>query len=296
MNAGIIINPMAGPRRRRRTGGAVRLAEAALRACALDGAVRVTERRGNARAIARTMIAGGATTVVAWGGDGTINEVAAEVVPAGAALGVVPGGSGNGFARGLGLERRAADALRTALTGPVRVIDTGAIDGRIFVNVAGIGFDAHIAGVFNRLSRRGAPAYFRAGFRELRSYRAATCTVRTAREVFTMPAFLVAVANCREYGNGALIAPRARPDDGVLELVCIPARPVPWLLLQSFRLFAGTIDRLPGIRCVSGTTVELAADRPLAFHVDGEVHAGGSCLRVRVAPSSLRVRVPATRR
>ena len=275
------------------TRGAVLRAEAALRACAVEGLVRVTEQRGSAREIARSMIVDGATTVVAWGGDGTINEVAAEVAPAGVTLGVVPGGSGNGFARGLGLERRAGAALRTALTGPVRVIDTGEIDGRIFVNIAGIGFDAHLAAVFNRLKQRGASAYFQAGFRELRSYCGQTYTVRTRHESFTMPAFLVAVANCREYGNGAVIAPRALPDDGRLDLVCVPVRPLPWLLLQSFRLFAGTIDRLPGIRCLAGTTVELSADRPLAFHVDGEVYAGGPSLRISAVPSSLRVRVPA---
>lgn len=292
MHAGIIINPAAGQHWRRRIGGAVLRAEAALRACSIDGVVRVTEQRGSARALARAMIAGGATTIVAWGGDGTINEVAAEVVAAGATLGVVPAGSGNGFARGVGLEGRVGAALRTALTGPVRVIDTGDIDGRRFVNVAGIGFDAHMADVFNRLPRRGASAYFRAGLRELRSYRGETYTVRTSQETFTMPAFLVALANCREYGNAAVIAPRARPDDGLLELVCVPARSLSWLLLRSFRLFAGTIDRLPGIRCVSGAAVELTAEHPLAFHVDGEVCAGGTCLRARVIPSSLRVRVP----
>ena len=292
MHAGIIINPAAGQHWRRRIGGAVLRAEAALRECSIDGVVRVTEQRGSARALARALIAGGATTIVAWGGDGTINEVAAEVVAAGATLGVVPAGSGNGFARGVGLEGRVGAALRTALTGPVRVIDTGEVDGRRFVNVAGIGFDAHMADVFNRLPRRGASAYFRAGLRELRSYRGETYTVRTSQETFTMPAFLVALANCREYGNAAVIAPRARPDDGLLELVCVPARSLSWLLLRSFRLFAGTIDRLPGIRCVSGATVELTAEHPLTFHVDGEVYAGGTCLRARVIPSSLRVRVP----
>jgi YegS/Rv2252/BmrU family lipid kinase len=291
MCAGIIINPAAGPRRRR-IGDAVRRAEAALGACSMEGLVRVTDRRGSAGELARSIIAEGATTVVAWGGDGTINEVAAEVAAAGVTLGVVPAGSGNGFARGLGLERRVDAALRTALTGHVRLIDMGEIGGRRFVNVAGVGFDAHMASVFNRLPRRGASAYFRAGLRELRSYRGETCTIRAARQTFTMSAFLVAVANCREYGNGAVIAPRARPDDGLLELVCVPTRSLSWMLLRSFRLFTGTIDRLPGVRCASGATIELNADRPLAFHVDGEVYVGGSNLRARVIPSSLRVRVP----
>lgn len=293
MSAGIIINPAAGPRRRGGIGGAVARAEAALRACSVEGDVRVTERRGSAREIARALIAAGASTVVAWGGDGTINEVAAEAAAAGAALGVVPAGSGNGFARGLGLERRVGAALRTALTGPVRRIDTGEVDGRRFVNVAGIGFDAHLAQVFNALPRRGPAAYFRAGVRELLSWRGETCTVRAAGETFTTSAFLITIANGREYGAGAVIAPRARPDDGRLDLVCVPARPVPWLLLRSFRLFTGAVDRTPGIRTVSAAAAELTAERPLAFHVDGEVYAGGPRLHVRVLPASLRVRAPA---
>ena len=87
MNAGIIINPVAGPRRQRTAADAVRRARAALRACSIDGDVRVTEQRGNARALARSMIAAGAQTVVAWGGDGTINEVAAEAAGRGSDAG-----------------------------------------------------------------------------------------------------------------------------------------------------------------------------------------------------------------
>ena len=312
MTAGIIINPVAGARRRLTADVAVRRAQAALRRCSVDGEVCVTEQRGNARALARSMIAGGARTVVAWGGDGTINEVAAEVAAAGATLGVVPGGSGNGFARGLGLERRAEAALRTAISGSVRVIDTGSIDGRLFVNVAGIGFDAHMAAAFNRLSRRGAPAYFRAGVRELRSYRAATYTVRTPDETFTMPAFLVAVANCREYGNGALIAPGARPDDGLLELVCIPAPPaavavVPVVppLRGHYRPAAGDSPRLgDGHRAGCRPTARVSRGRrgvrrgtlparPRRRVLASRARAGGS--RDRSDNRRLRLRLPPNR-
>ena len=296
MHTGIVINPEAGRRGARRAAARTRLARAALRRFAIEGDVRLTERPGSARAIARAMIADGATTVVAWGGDGTINEVAAEVAAAGAVLGVVPGGSGNGFARGLELERRPGDALGTALAGAERRIDTGEIDGRIFVNVAGIGFDAHLAAVFNQLSTRGVAAYLRAGWRELRAYRAVTYRVRTSRETFETTAFIVAVANGREYGLGAVIAPRARPDDGVLDLVCVSPRSTPSLLWSASRLFTGRLDRVSGIRYVADATIELAADRPLAFHVDGEVYSGGDRLKIRVNPSSLRVRVPAASR
>ncbi len=294
MQAGIIINPVAGRHSVRRVDAHRRQAEAALSQFAIDGVVRLTEQPGSARVIARTMLAAGATTVVAWGGDGTINEVAAEVVAAEAALGVVRGGSGNGFADGMGLERRPVDALRTALTGTERRIDTGVIDGRRFVNLAGIGFDAHLAGVFNNLTTRGPTAYFRAGLRELLTYRPVRYTVRTAGTTIEASAHMLAIANCPTYGAGMMIAPGARADDGLLDLVVVPERSLPWILWHVPYLFAGRADRVPGMGRRPVSTLVVTGDGPLVFHVDGEVHtAAAEAVEVRVSPSSLRLRVPA---
>ena len=292
MDVGIIINPVAGAGRSRSGDDRKRLAHEAIDACRVDGDVRLTDGRGSAAAIAGEMIGAGATTVVAWGGDGTINEVARAVVAVGGTLGVVPGGTGNGFARGLGIELRPRAALQTALTGAERRIDTGEIDQRLFVNVAGVGFDAHLASVFNKLPTRDALAYIGAGLRELLSYRALTYTVRGDTHTFTMEALLVTVANGPEYGTGAVIAPKARVDDGLLDLVCVPPRNVSLLCWQARRLFAGTIDRIPNVRFVEATTIEIAANQPLVFHVDGEVYEGADRLQIQVKPSSLRVRVP----
>ena len=294
MQAGIIINPVAGRHSPRRVDAYRRQAEAALSQFAIDGAVRLTEQPGSARAIARTMLASGATTVVAWGGDGTINEVAAEVVAAEGVLGVVRGGSGNGFADGMGLERRPEDALRTALTGTERRIDTGMIDGRRFVNVAGIGFDAHLAGVFNNLTTRGPTAYFRAGLRELLTYRSVRYTVRTADTKIETAAHMLAIANCPTYGAGMMIAPGARADDGLLDLVVVPERSLPWILWHLPYLFAGRLDRVPGMGRRPLSTAVITGNGPLVFHVDGEVHAAADeSVEVRVSPLSLRLRVPA---
>ncbi len=296
MQAGIIINPAAGRSGAQGADRRRRKAEAALERYGVEGEIRLTERRGSARALAHSMLAAGAATVVAWGGDGTINEVAAEVMEAGAALGVVPGGSGNGFAQGLGLGHRPDEALHTALTGAERVIDTGTIDGRLFVNVAGIGFDAHMADVFNRLATRGRLAYFRAGLRELLRYRGESYAVRTPDASLEARAYLLSIANGPMYGAGAIIAAGARPDDGLLDLVVVPDRRLPTLLWQLPRLFLGRADGMPGLRRLTVSSLEIAGDGPLVFHVDGEVFAAlGSRVAIRVNRSSLRVRVPARR-
>ena len=294
MRAGIIINPYAGRRRRidERKRRRAQLARSALASCAVEGDVAFTEDRGTARELARAMIAAGATSLVGWGGDGTINEVASEAVSHGLSLGIVPSGSGNGLARELGLERRPEAALRTALRGPERVLDAGEIDGRFFANVAGVGFDAHLARVFDGSARRGPLTYVTAGIAELLKYRPATYRVRTAAETFEMDALLVSIANGRQYGNGAIIAARAQPDDGRLEVVCVPAQSTAVLFWQARRLFTGTVDRVRGVRTVSIGDAEVTGTGPLTFHVDGEVCHGGSSLRVRVLPGALRVRVP----
>ena len=293
MHVGIVINPRAGPKRRFTAEARVHLARAALREQAIEGDARLTTGRGTARTVARALVDAGATHLVAWGGDGTVNEVASEAIARDVSLGIVPGGTGNGLARELALEHRPAAALHTALAGHERVIDAGEIDGRMFVNVAGMGFDAWLAEVFNALTYRRKAAYFTSGLRELRAYQPATYTVRTAHTSFRMAAFSPAVANGRQYGSGAVIAPDARLDDGRLQIVCVPPAPTWALLWQARRLFTGSVDRMPGIRIISTDGAEIEADQPsVTFHVDGEVCTGGWQMRVRVLPHALRVRVP----
>ena len=113
-----------------------------------------------------------APLVFAWGGDGTMNEIASELAFSTSALAMIPGGSGNGFARGLGVSLSPRRAIEQAVRGKERLIDAGEIGGRLFFNVAGIGFDAHVARLFNeRGLRRGFLAYVTTSLVELFGYR-----------------------------------------------------------------------------------------------------------------------------
>jgi diacylglycerol kinase (ATP) len=295
MPAGIIINPIAGAHAHLSIDARVRLAEAALERSGVSGQVTVTERRGHGREVATRLVEDGVDSIVVWGGDGTVNEVASEVAFRGPVLGIVPGGSGNGLARELGLEWNVEHALETALGGPSRWIDAGEIGGRFFVNVAGVGVDAHLAAVFNRLTHRGGAAYFGAALRELRRYEPHRYTVRAGELEITERALAIALANTRQYGNRAIIAPLARPDDGLLELVMLPAMSPLSILWHARRLFTGTVHRLRGVRMHSVAQVEIAAAGPIAFHVDGEAATGESPLRAKVHPRALQIRVPSSR-
>ena len=290
----ILINPRAGVRRGDAVAQRTEMARAALRDHGADGEVVVTDGPGRGRAAARKLLEQGVETVVVWGGDGTVNEVASQLVGSGVPLGIVPAGSGNGLARELGLHMDPVRALRVALRGAVRWIDAGELGGHLFFNVAGVGFDARVAAAFNASTRRGAAGYVAAAIGEAVRYEPVRYTVVADGAASSGPALLVVVANTRQYGNGAIIAPRARPDDGRLELVVVPPLGIPAACWHLRRLFDGSLHRMPGVRMRPVQAGEIAAGEPLAFHVDGEVVSGDSTLRVAVHANALPVRVPAS--
>lgn len=291
--AAAIINPIAGSATHR--GDTRRLAErvrGAFAQASLTGEVVVTERAGHARELAADFVRRGFSPIIAWGGDGTVNEVASALVFQDAVMGIVPVGSGNGLARELGISLRPERAMATALGGRDRTIDVGELGGRLFVNLAGVGLDASVARLFNRLEGRGLLRYVQATASEVLRYAAAAYTITAGDETFERRALIVVLANGRQYGNGAVIAPRASLDDGLLDLVVVePISPLR-LLWCVRRLFNGTIDREPGVTMRTTPRITIAAEQPIRFHVDGEVVEGAESLTGAVHPDALHVRVP----
>jgi YegS/Rv2252/BmrU family lipid kinase len=289
----IIINPISGGARPDAARTRAELASAITLRHGDPAEVFVTERPGHARQLAAVAASRGARLVLAWGGDGTINEVACALAYHDVPLGIVPAGSGNGLARELGVALRADVAIAEALSAEPRRIDIGDLDGRLFVNIAGIGFDAHVAAEFNDRAngRRGLASYLAITLRALQSYAPAEYRI-TAGEFGTVAtALLVTVANSAQFGNGVRIAPGARVDDGQLDLVIVEETSRWRTISQMPRLLNGTIDRMAGcsIRRIERATIE--CDRPMMFHVDGEPVQGGTSLRARVHPGALLVAV-----
>jgi len=287
----IIINPISGGASPRAARARAQLALAVVDAHGDPVEVLMTEAVGHARELAKSAVRRGARLVLAWGGDGTINEVASALAFDQVPLGIVPAGSGNGLARELGVHPRAERAIAEALQAVPRPMDLGEIDGHLFANMAGIGFDAHIASRFATATRRGFIGYAGITARALTSYvpqhyRVTIGGVETAHR-----AVLVTIANSAQFGNNARIAPGARVDDGELDLVVFEERSRIATLCQMPRLFNGTVTRVRGctIRRIREVTIE--SDEPMAYHVDGEPVAGGTRLRARVHPGALMVAV-----
>jgi diacylglycerol kinase family enzyme len=141
-------------------------------------------------------------------------------------------------------------------------------------------------------AKRGFGRYITIALRELIRFEAANYTIvadGTRREI---RALFIAIANSRQYGNGATIAPGARIDDGLLDVVVVGERS-PWsALVQLPALFSGKVDRLPGVTIIATAAVDITTSQDMFFHVDGEPLLGGRSLQARVHRGALRVRVP----
>jgi len=283
----LIINPVSGGIAPAAAAARAQRAASVLAARGEVGEVCVSQRRGHAHELAAAAVRRGDRLVMAWGGDGTVNEVASALVGSSTALGIVPGGSGNGLARELGLPLTAEAALHAALAATPCVVDAGQLDGRWFFSLAGIGFDAHVAAAFDRhQGRRGFANYVRITVRELRRYTCATYRVNGGAAV---RALLVTVANSGQFGNGARIAPDARIDDGLLDLVVFEERSRLSTVLALPRLFTGGAASVPGVTIERVETAVIESDTPMRFHVDGEPCIGGTRLEARICPGVLLV-------
>ncbi len=258
--------------------------------------VFITERVGHARELALAVLARGVSTVVAWGGDGTMNEVGSALAFKDAAVALVPSGSGNGLARHLGIPFNAHAALDVALMGRDRTIDAGEIGGRLFFNVAGIGLDARVAHRFavDGLEKRGFSRYLAITMRELARYQPDHLTITTPASLTRTSSLLVAIANGREYGNGAIIAPRARLDDGRLDVVIVARRPLVRACAELPLVFMGMIDRVGGVSMETTESVDITSPHPVVYHLDGEPIAGTRGIAARVRAGALRIKVPRT--
>jgi diacylglycerol kinase (ATP) len=288
----VIINPISGAGRRRDV-ARVRAEQAAalVEQRQLDAEVFVTERPGHARELAGAGLRRGVTTFVAWGGDGTVNEIGSALVGSDATLAIVPSGSGNGLARELGVPLDPAAAFQLVFDGRSRLIDAGELDGHLFFNIAGIGLDARVAHRFAEggLARRGFVRYLELAAREVASFTPDEYALTADDRDINVRPLLIAIANARQYGNGALIAPEALLDDGKLDLVVVDYLPAWRVLMHAPKLFAGTVARVPGVSITKTSTLGIASDAALVYHVDGEPHVGASRVTARIHSRALRV-------
>lgn len=255
--------------------------------------IRQTSQAGEEFDIANAAIAEGFTTVVAVGGDGTSANVANALLHGGrhVRLAVMPGGTGNDFAKVLGTE--SADATRLAQLSAEpsdTLLDVGRIEETYFLNCCGFGFDV---AVLQELARtrwlRGSSVYIWAALKQLFSYRGFGVSVgdwdgpRQNR-------MMVVIANGPFFGGTFRIAPSASLNDGLLDVVSILDIPASRRLAMLSAAIKGTHERFPEVISKQADHFDLAFDSAPWYETDGELHyAQSSKLRIISCPAALRV-------
>lgn len=299
----VIVNPVAGGNNSGKLWPSV---DARLRQIGIDFDVVMTEARGHAITLARDAALQSRPMIVSVGGDGTLNEIINGVLSTQTdgcpdlTVAIVPVGTGGDFVRTLGVPRIWSDACARLIDDKTRVVDAGEMiyngtDGeqhRFFVNVAGLGFDGEVTARTSTASKRlgGTIPYFASLLLTLVGYHNKDVTVDLDAEAIPARVNSVVVANGAWFGGGMYIAPNARPDDGLFDVVTIGDVDKVDLLQTMPRVYKGTHLTHPKLSVYRARRVRVVSKQEMWLQADGEA-LGRAPVTFRVRPACLRIKV-----
>ncbi len=236
----------------------------------------------------------GFDSVIVVGGDGMVNSIGSVLVGTETALGVIPVGSGNGFARHFNIPLKPEIAVRGIKHVCKRRIDVGMVDEKPFFVTCSMAWDAAIVRTFDKLPFRGVLPYVFSAVYEFFEYERQPFHVllENMEELYFESPVIFTAANLTQYGGGAKIAPGASPDDGYLELIVISQADAPRVLAKFHKLFDGTIDKMEEVLTRQFKKLKVIRSKPAPIQIDGELVEAGREVVIDVHPESLSVLVP----
>ena len=285
MKIALIVNPRSG---KRKAESIVVHAHELAKKLGHTIEVSIIAKAGDGKLFAQKAIAGGFDRVISAGGDGTLNAIACGLTGSDVPLGIVPMGSGNGYARSQKIPLDPLKALDLAFTGKPRSMDVCYLNDLLFLGTAGIGFDARVAHKFDRSKKRGMWGYAKIILQDILSTKPMRVKIQVNGQVIEDELLMLVFCNTREFGNGADISPGSLPDDGIGELRLV-RKPAFLPLIKAFiDIYTHRADSSPYIMNIPATEAWVHQTDTVA-HLDGEpVHLGND-LHFRLQPGRLRV-------
>lgn len=254
--------------------------------------IRYTEYAGHATQLAAEAVENDTDIVVAVGGDGSVNEVMKSLVNTEVVLGIIPTGSGNGFAMHLGIGRQIDRAIQILNSGKTIIVDSCMINQHPFINLAGVGFDAHIAYHIKKSTFRGLKGYIWQTLLHAYKYEFPKIDITIDGQQMTKHCLVAEVANAPMFGYHFKIAPQAKFNDGILDVVIVKKVPKWRYLLSSWRFLTGSFHKSSLAEVYTGKSIQITCKDELAVHFDGEGFLTNKNLDFSIIPDSLRVMVP----
>jgi len=258
----------------------------------IESTIEFTQSPGHATELALSAVDQKLDYVFAVGGDGTVNEVAQGLLGSQVAMGILPKGSGNGLARHLGLSMSFKKSLDIIPFHREQLIDTLSVNGKLSVNVSGIGFDGHVAGLFANKAKRGLMGYAKLVLKEFISFRSFEAKIGMNGNSFHSKSFIIALANSSQFGNNARIAPQASVCDELMDVCLIQKVPMSQAIGFAAKMFSGNLDHSRFVEIIKTSRVTIDIDQSIAYHIDGEAMTATDKFIVEVKPASLKMLVP----
>lgn len=286
-NIAFIVNPISGTKSKNRL---AKLIRESLDLQQFAPTVVVTEYAGHATQLAQQFALQDYYAVVAVGGDGTINEVANGLIGSQTALGIVPNGSGNGFARHLDISTRMNRAVEMLNNSEPILVDYGMVNDKPFFSTCGVGFDAVVAANFSD-TERGLKGYMQTILKDLFQYKPERYHIEGEGIDLTTTAFLVNFANASQWGYDAYIAPKASVQDGWLDIAVVSEFPMVIAAGLALRLFTKTIDEMVHMNMLRAKELTLTREDEGIMQIDGTPVMMPATLHVKIVEDGLKVLV-----
>lgn len=287
MQISIVVNPVSG------TNSARKRAKRVVKALEEHFCIKAlyTEHAGHGIELTQQLIAKGTDVLIAVGGDGTVNEISSALTGSRTALFIVPTGSGNGLARDLDMFGLSIKQIIERIEqNNVHLIDSGMADKKAFFCTCGTGFDAYIGHLFAQTKVRGFLTYIKLSLHAFKNYTPLTYQLKTDQGEYTRQAFVINIANNKQFGNNAYIAPLANMQDGLFTITII--KPFKWYNVpyMAYSLFFKRMHKNKFVETFDCGDCKLTIPENGYLHVDGEpITTQSNPVLIQIRPASIHV-------
>ena len=284
-----IINPISGVGRQKKVEKAI---QKKLDKNKFEFSIAYTNYSGHATNIAKIAIEEGFEIIIAVGGDGSANDIAQSLVNTDIVMGIIPVGSGNGFARHLKIPFNICKAIEVINNLKTFRVDTATINDKLFISIAGVGFDALVAEKFASGKRRGFWSYLKKTIREYFNYSPLEYTISIDNKQIIRKALLISIANSSQFGYNVSISPTASISDGYLDICIIHKMSVYSAATLVHKLFLKNIDKSKHVEVFKVKEARITCNEPSPCHIDGDPVERIREISACIKPFSLNIIVP----
>ena len=281
-----IINPISGGHNKAKI---IRSIPKLLDESRFDISITHTKGAMHAARIAKKAAEKNMDIVVAVGGDGTINEIASQLVNTDTTLAIVPCGSGNGLARDLGISLHYKKAIQQINTLKTKKIDAGICNNQYFFSLTGVGYDAKVAYDFNRGKKRKFLGYGWAVFKDYFYAKEQYYEVELDNEKIAGNYFFITIANCSQWGYGVKVAPDAKLDDGVFNVNLCKKPPIFPIIPFIIKMLSGKINTSKYNTFKTCRKISLTSNRKFFYHLDGDAKGVSKKIEIEILHQVLSV-------